>query len=195
MVDFPVQDYGNVVAALLDPDRLCELGPGCPVPEMRSRLQQLTTRGLLGDRPVANYEMAACCLAGLWLWNDYLDESHSISQGISSNSGSYWHGIMHRREPDYPNSKYWFRRVGDHPIFPRLLDATAELVSATAPNCGADDLASQAEWDPFQFVDLCQHASGTTTALEELCRRIARIEWYLLFDFCWQHAVGGVDRG
>ena len=195
MFDFPGQDYGNVVGSLLDPDRLCELGPGSPVPETHSRLQQLTTRELLGDRPAADSQMAACCLAGLWLWYDYLDESHSISQGISSTSGSYWHGIMHRREPDYPNSKYWFRRVGDHPIFPRLRDAAAELVSATAPNCGADDLVSQAEWDPFRFVDLCQHASGTATALEELCRRIARIEWYLLFDFCWNRAMGSADGG
>ena len=38
----------------------------------------------LGDRPVADSQMAACCLAGLWLWYDYLDESHSISQGISA---------------------------------------------------------------------------------------------------------------
>ena len=139
--------------------------------------------------------MGEACLAGLWLYHDYLDVSHEISSKIPTPTGSYWHGLMHRREPDFANSKYWFRRVGDHPIFPRLLAAAAELVSATAPNCGADDLVSQAEWDPFRFVDLCQHASGTATALEELCRRIARIEWYLLFDFCWKHAVGGVDGG
>ena len=45
--------------------------------------------------------MAACCLCGLWLLHDFLDESHSLSQEITTDTGSYWHGIMHRREPDY----------------------------------------------------------------------------------------------
>src|SRR5208282_3154263 len=44
-------------------------------------------------------------LAGLWLWHDGLDESHRISQGLSSPAGSFWHAIMHRREGDFSNSK------------------------------------------------------------------------------------------
>ena len=63
-------------------------------------------------------------LAGLWQVNDFLDESHSQSQSIegegSDRNGDYWHGIMHRREPDWWNSKYWFRRVGQHPCFEEL---------------------------------------------------------------------------
>jgi arylamine N-acetyltransferase len=56
--------------------------------------------------------------AGLWQMNGFLDRSHELSQSIEgkgrNRAGDYWHAIMHRREPDYSNAKYWFRRVGQH---------------------------------------------------------------------------------
>ena len=51
-----------------------------------------------------------CVEAGLLLLNDYLDESHEISQTMEGKgnpkTGDYWHGIMHRREPDAGNASY-----------------------------------------------------------------------------------------
>jgi hypothetical protein len=48
---------------------------------------------------------AEAVVAGLLQINDYLDESHNHSQSIQGEgqdaNGDYWHGIMHRREPDY----------------------------------------------------------------------------------------------
>jgi hypothetical protein len=51
--------------------------------------------------------------AGLWLYVDELDRSHAISQNLHSSLGAAWHGVMHRREGDFANAKYWFRRAGD----------------------------------------------------------------------------------
>src|SRR5271154_5224554 len=59
-------------------------------------------------------------LAGLWLWHDGLEESHRISQSISDSTGSFWHAVMHRREGDFSNSKYWYARTTGHPVFQTL---------------------------------------------------------------------------
>jgi hypothetical protein len=53
--------------------------------------------------------------AGLLLWDEALDASHTISQNVHNRTGSYWHGLMHRMEGDYSNAKYWFRETGSHP--------------------------------------------------------------------------------
>ncbi|MDF1745055.1 MAG: hypothetical protein P1V19_15260, partial [Gimesia sp.] len=54
---------------------------------------------------------ATAMQAGLLCLHDYLDESHQFSQSVQNQglhqAGDYWHHIMHRREPDYSNAKYW----------------------------------------------------------------------------------------
>src|SRR5947207_3713258 len=42
---------------------------------------------------VRNEADAEAMLAGLWLWHDWLDESHHISQSLHSATGSFWPGI------------------------------------------------------------------------------------------------------
>jgi len=58
--------------------------------------------------------------SALWLYVDELDLSHNISQTMKDATGSYWHGIMHRREGDFSNSHYWFDRTGAHPAMAGL---------------------------------------------------------------------------
>lgn len=72
--------------------------------------------------------------AGLWLYVDELDRSHDISQELKNPTGSYWHGIMHRREGDFSNSHYWLNRTGSHPAIPLLVgyDAHAFIDAAEA---------------------------------------------------------------
>jgi hypothetical protein len=157
---FDPKAYGPQVAAILaldgDGERLMPLvQSGCSVPEARSRLQAVNAATLF---PEAHASEAA--FAGLYLYFGCWTEAHEIAQDISTPEGSYWHGIVHRQEPDAANSGYWFRQVGAHPIFPALAK-----------------IAGIAKWDPFAFIQQCE--DGRPGALE-----LQRAEWQLLFDYC-----------
>jgi hypothetical protein len=104
-------------------------------------------------------ENALAVKSGLLLWNDDLDGSHTIAQDLDDAHGAYLHGVMHRREPDYSNSKYWFRRVGAHPLFPPLRSAALELLAEAPPKDRfRKALESSTDWDAFRMVDWCESA-------------------------------------
>jgi len=187
-MNFVPSDYGPVLGPLVDVDRLRPLDQGVAASGAYGALRAATPENSFGHAKIGDMDMARCCLAGVWLLHDLLDESHSISQSVPTPSGSYWHGVMHRREGDFSNAKYWFRRVGEHEVFPQL----AQCAAAVAGD-GADQLVarivSDGQWNPFAFVDACQSAvDGGADASH--CRRLQRDEWELLFDFCYRSALG-----
>lgn len=185
MDSFDPQEYGAKISELLSEDRLCELGPGKQNSQVLPQLDQLQPDDIVPH--VQDYDMASCCVAGLWLWHDFLDRSHDYSQEIHSSSGSYWHAIMHRREPDYSNSKYWYRRAGEHEIFSSLHEYVNELASEESDS-EFQNLAASASWDPYAFVDLCASVARGRSNAQMACRNVAQREWQLLFDYCFQRA-------
>jgi hypothetical protein len=173
--EFSPADYGPAVRALLDPVRVAELGPGTPNAVVKSLLRSFNPAADLG-RPVVAPEAARACHAGLWLYHDFLDESHTISQDLHTPEGSFWHAIMHRREPDAWNSKYWWRRVGAHPVLDQLVTESPAL--------------GYGYTNPADFVDFCERARGQNTSDEDLAKRVQLLEWQLLFDHCYRAAIG-----
>jgi len=164
------------------------LGPGNPNRAVRAQLEALAGDAAFAPEKITDREMAQACRAGLWLYHDFLDESHHISQDLDTPTGNYWHALLHRREPDFSNSKYWFRRVRTQPVFEALRIETARL--ATEGPTEAGFLARQARWDPFAFVDLCEASYDAKATCHELCLQVQRVEWELLFDHCYRRAVG-----
>lgn len=174
-------DYGPAVAALLPLDQLNDLGPGTPRLAYRAALEQLTPGQLLPGKSLRDHDAARACLAGLWLLHDFLAESHAISQDLHTADGSYWHGIMHRREPDDDNAKYWFRRVGNHAIFPELLAVARQLASDQPGHEPLQPLLQSDRWHADRFIDLCSAARRQPSATTLLCQKIQQAEWELLF--------------
>lgn len=189
-MEFNRQQFAHLVAELLPEGHLNDLGPGRANEAARATLERLSVEGLFAPRRVVDPAMARCCLAGLWLYHDFLDRSHELSQEIETTSGSYWHGIMHRREPDAGNAKYWFRRVGKHPVFAPLAEEARRLAADQIElHPEARFLLSGADWDPFAFVDLCERARTGRLPVASLCQAIQEREWQLLFAWCYGEAT------
>lgn len=166
--------YPKTIADLISTVRLMDLGPGTPNRAVEATLRQLTIEDVAST--VRDHEAAKACLAGVWLYHDFLDESHIISQSLSSQEGSYWHAIMHRREPDPSNSKYWFRQVGEHPVMDELRE--------TAPEIGYEYVG------PAEFVDWCERVRGQGDAEERTAQEVQLLEWRMLFTWCYNRAAG-----
>ncbi|HXF26729.1 MAG TPA: hypothetical protein VN610_05620 [Bryobacteraceae bacterium] len=178
---FESSRYGPEVADILafdgDGNRLSPLvcAPSAPS-EIKNKLK---TRGPESLFPKAF--APECALAGLWLYFSCFKECHEIVDDLSTPEGTYWHAIAHRQEPDAGNASYWFRQVGSHPLYPKLLEEAHAILERHA---GAG-FHTGASWDPFAFVDFCEQARQQPGSEAELAaREIQRAEWQLLFDHC-----------
>src|ERR1051326_6562697 len=164
-----------------------ELGPG-PRPGIKSEGELQNSL----DECFGNSEMKAerheLIRALVLLWHDHLDAAHKIAQDIGSASGSFVHGILHRREPDYGNAAYWFRRVGPHPAFPALAKRVAEFSSSISHASLLQRLIKNGQWDPLAFVDACSSLASKppSDAGQRYLREVQRIETETLLDWLIQ---------
>ena len=165
--------------------------------ELSRLLESTSAVELLGGAALKDQGMAEGVRSGLLLWNDDFEASHTIAQGIDTPTGSYWHGIDHRREghagaglqSNLDNARYWFRRVGSHPVFERLYPEALERLE-TEPEW-RDQLSAKGRWDPFLFIDWCQASEQSQDARSEILELVQAAEMRLLLEYCIREAIGG----
>jgi hypothetical protein len=158
-----------------------ELGPGPragvePLRHLNGRLEEA-----LGGLGFAA-EQRELVRATVLLWHDHFDAAHLIAQNADNRDGSYLHAILHRREPDYSNARYWFHRVGQHPCFGELAARTSTLLKVAGDSDLHKQLLPRGQWDPLAFVAACEaigSRAGSDASVRVL-REIQRAEFELL---------------
>jgi len=171
--------YGRLTASVAD----------LSVPSVEGQLLKLTPQTVFAKPPVDD-KAATCVLAGLWLWHDFLDRAHKLVQNVPTSSGSFWHAIIHRREGDFWNSKYWYARCANHPILPSLAANAAGALNPHPADASLLRLTHQG-WDADAFVELVEavHQSPEDPR-HDLCVQLQQLEWRLLFDHDLRTAAG-----
>jgi len=158
-------------------------------PDARVLLQSLAPDQLLNQFTSSRIDGRAM-LSGLWLWHDFLTESHELSQQINTPNGAYWHAIMHRREGDFSNSKYWLARCANHPIHPTLAVKADDVIRPYPADKSIFRLTSQG-WDGPAFVDLVEQVHHSPSdPRHRVAVALQQLEWRLLFDHCTRAAAG-----
>jgi hypothetical protein len=78
--------------------------------------------GLLADVTEGSYNLRAI----LHLLNDDLDGAHKLVQVHEEDStANYIHQLVHRREGDWGNTRYWVGMTGPHPFYDEFDSGTA----------------------------------------------------------------------
>lgn len=177
-------DGGNGIA----PGELPKLAPADPG-RRSGWLSDLLTE-IDQPREVGSASDWTAVVAGILQMHDFLELSHQYSQSIEgrgrNRAGDYWHGIMHRREPDASNAKYWFRRVGHHPVQDRLTEPARELLQAASIDGQWLQRICGQGWSPFDFIDFCESARRQAEPdLTRVAEQIQWIEMLLLLQQTW----------
>lgn len=184
-----------MLGALL-PEDLRPLVESAQLPDLRGTLAQPSLKDNIlkwelthsngASKARFSEEMQDLVLAALWLLEGDLEQSHRFSERWETLNGCYWHAIMHRREGDWSNAKYWYRRTAKNPVINTFKQT---ILAQHAFRAVMPDLVRPSETHEFleAWVDINQQATQPNAAerLVTSTRELAWIEWQLLLAHCF----------
>ena len=130
-------------------------------------------RALTGFLTGLTAERRDAALSLALLWHDDLDAAHGLCQAHEGHPDcDYVHALLHRREGDFANAKYWFREVGDHPVYPVVAQAVAGL--------GQPGLVVDGQWRSAAMVDACAAALSRDVARQPVLMQVQAAEFRIL---------------
>ncbi|WVO14596.1 hypothetical protein L204_102231 [Cryptococcus depauperatus] len=101
---------------------------------------------------ISNLSVHKYVKAALHLANDDIQNCHLIAQDNEGDpTADMLHATLHRREGDYWNSKYWWSRVGRHPLFPDVSSAKA-FVDACSSVQGEGKALRERQWEDLKRI-------------------------------------------
>src|SRR5689334_7196922 len=111
----------------IETDALPDLGPGpragvLPEAELLAKADAWIAANKISNRAAKLFRAAAL------LWHDHHDALHAIVQDDPSSEASFLYAILHRREPDTSNARYWINRVGRHPVYVTIAKRVSEYL-------------------------------------------------------------------
>lgn len=185
----------SILGSLL-PEDLRPLVEAAPLPSLQGTLAQPSLKDVIlkwelthsngASKARFSAELQDLILAALWLLEGDLDQSHRFSQRWETLNGSYWHAIMHRREGDWSNSKYWYRRSSKNPVINSFKQT---ILAHHAYRAVLPELVRPMEVNEFleAWVDVNQKAVATEASdrLVTHVRELAWVEWQLLLAHCF----------
>jgi len=154
--------------------------------ELQEKINSIDVSDLFHPEKVGDRNCANAFKSGLLIWNDCEHEAHTIAQGIPTAEGSYFHAIIHRREPDIWNSNYWFRKAGDHPVFSLVYD----FVYQNVPDDIKSRLLTENRWDPVTFNVLVEEAQKKGPSTDSDLTAIQHAELLFLLAHSYRHSIG-----
>ena len=93
---------------------------------------------------------------GIRMYVDDIHGAHALCQDVNTTSVSYWHAIMHRREPDYSNSRYWHRLAAGHPLLTQSPNGIVPQVEAANGKESPELLKLQRQ----EWLNLFEHCAA-----------------------------------
>ena len=185
----------SILGSLL-PEDLRPLVEAAQLPSLQGTLAQPSLKDVIlkwelthsngASKARFSAELQDLILAALWLLEGDLDQSHRFSQRWETLNGSYWHAIMHRREGDWSNSKYWYRRSSKNPVINSFKQT---ILAHHANRAVLPELVRPMEVNEFleAWVDVNQKAVATEASdrLVTHVRELAWVEWQLLLAHCF----------